>query len=204
VSEDNGDNLEVKKGQVTEKMSREAFHQRFAARFYDPAFRHEDESVARLEAIAWDAYAQGRKSPVTEKAGPGFANPDYDLSVEWRDAKQRIRAAQQTQQDRATRSRILIVNASARNDFTCPGEMSKSFRLAKRIESIVRSARFDADFLDLSLLVSRRFARDGCSGPMRRWSRRAPNEAACRASRRAWACHMLSSKGTQHVQRSNE
>lgn len=147
---------EVRKGQVTEKMSRDAFHERFAARFFDPAFRAEDASIARLEAIAWEAYMQGRKSPVTAKAGPGFADPGYDLSVEWRHAAQRIRAAQQTQQDRATRSRVLIVNASARNDRTCPGEMSKSFRLAKRVESIVTNAQFDADFLDLSLLTSDR------------------------------------------------
>jgi hypothetical protein len=40
--------IEVRKGQVTEKMSREAFRQRFMARFYDPAFRVEDASLARL------------------------------------------------------------------------------------------------------------------------------------------------------------
>ncbi|HVE05814.1 MAG TPA: flavodoxin family protein [Paraburkholderia sp.] len=135
-------------------MSRQAFHERFVARFYDPAFRAEDAALARLESIAWEAYAQGRKSPVTAKAGPGFADPHYDLSVEWRDAAQRIRAAAQRQQDAASRSRILIVNGSSRNDYTCPGEMSKSFRLAKRVESVVRQAQFEADLLDLSLVTS--------------------------------------------------
>jgi len=72
--------IEVRKGQVTEKMSREAFRQRFMARFYDPAFRAEDASLARVEDIAWKAYSEGRKSPLTEKAEQEFADPDYDLS----------------------------------------------------------------------------------------------------------------------------
>lgn len=67
--------IEVRKGQVPEKMSREAFRERFMARFCDPAFRAEDDSLKRLEAIAWDAYSNARKSPITEKAGPGFADP---------------------------------------------------------------------------------------------------------------------------------
>src|ERR1044072_7388319 len=66
--------IDVRKGQVTEKMSRDALRARFMARFYDPAFRGEDEALARLENIAWDAYSQARKSPVTDKAGPGFAD----------------------------------------------------------------------------------------------------------------------------------
>jgi hypothetical protein len=87
--------IEVRKGQVTG----EAFRDRFMARFYDPAFRAEDQSLVRLESIAWDAYCASRKSPITEKAGPEFADPDYDLSVEWRAASERIKAAQKKQKD---------------------------------------------------------------------------------------------------------
>jgi hypothetical protein len=105
--------IEVRKGQVTEKMPRDAFRERFMARFYDPAFRSEDESVARLEAIAWNAYSNGRKAPITEKAGTGFKDPDYELSVEWRAASDRIKAAQARQQDREAPSRVLVVNAKA-------------------------------------------------------------------------------------------
>lgn len=117
--------IEVRKGQVTEMMPREAFRERFMARFYDPAFRTEDEALTRLEAIAWDAYSSARKSPITEKARAGFQDPDYDLSVEWRAASDWIKAAQTRQQERTGRSRVLIINASARNDYTCPGEMSR-------------------------------------------------------------------------------
>ena len=153
-AEHNDDQPVVRKGQVTEKMSREAFRVRFNARFYDPAFRIKDVAIGRLEEIAWEAYAQGRKAPVTEKAGAGYVDPDYDLSVEWREAAQRIKAAQEHQQNPSTRSRVLVINASTRNDYTCPGEMSKSFRLAKRVEAIATDAHFDVDFLDLSLLSS--------------------------------------------------
>ncbi len=149
-----GGQPDVRIGQVTQKMSREAFRKRFNARFYDPAFRTEDTAIQRLEAIAWEAYQQGRKAPITQKAGAGYADPDYDLSVEWLDAARRVKAAQERQQNPSTRSRVLVINASTRNDHTCPGEMSKSFRLAKRIEAIAAQARFDADFLDLSLLAS--------------------------------------------------
>ncbi|MBC8747513.1 MULTISPECIES: flavodoxin family protein [Paraburkholderia] len=137
-------------------MSRDAFRERFMARFYDPAFRAEDASLARLEAIAWDAYSQGRKAPVTEKAGPGFADPDYDLSVEWRAASERVKAAQARQRDPATRSRVLVINASSRNDYTCPGEMSKSFRLAKIAQHALERRSCDVDYLDLSRLNSDR------------------------------------------------
>ncbi|OLL27614.1 NADPH-dependent FMN reductase [Burkholderia sp. SRS-W-2-2016] len=137
-------------------MSRDAFRERFIARFYDPAFRQEGEALARLEAIAWDAYSHGRKSPLNAKAGPGFADPDYDLSVEWRAASERIKAAEAKQRDPASCSRVLIVNASSRNDYTCPSEMSKSFRLAKIAQQALERRAYEVDFLDLSLLTSDR------------------------------------------------
>ena len=50
--------------------------------------------MARLEEIAWQTYAQGRKRPVTRKAGAGFADPDFELSVEWLATRQRLEEAQ--------------------------------------------------------------------------------------------------------------
>ncbi|WP_429251917.1 flavodoxin family protein [Paraburkholderia sp. GAS333] len=135
-------------------MSREEFKQRFMTRFYDPEFRSEDASLTRLEAIAWDAYMEGRKSPITVKAGPGFADPDYDLSVEWRDASERIKSAQRKQSDPASTSRVLIVNASSRNDHSCPGEMSKSFRMSKLVQGVLEPDGIEVDLLDLSRLTS--------------------------------------------------
>ena len=145
---------DVRKGQVTEKMPREAFRERFRARFYDPAFRAEEAAIDRLEAIAWAAYADSRKAPLTGKAGPGAADPGYDVSVEWLAARDAIAAAQQRQSDPATPPRVLLVVAAARNDFTCPGEMSKSWRLAELARARLEHDGMTVDVLDLSVLTS--------------------------------------------------
>ncbi|KPC54465.1 flavodoxin family protein [Amantichitinum ursilacus] len=141
-------------GQVTQPLAREQFRARYLARFYDPAFNEAKAEIDKLEAIAWQAYSEGRKSPITAKAGPGFKDPDYDLSVEWRAAHDRIEAAQKRQQDPATMSRVLIINASPRNDYTCPGEMSKSYRLMGLIEQTLQLQGMHVDKLDLSRLTS--------------------------------------------------
>lgn len=49
--------------------------------FVDPAFKTEGKAIARLEDIALDSHAEGRKSPVTRKAGPAFADSNCDLLV---------------------------------------------------------------------------------------------------------------------------
>ncbi|VCU70914.1 NADPH-dependent FMN reductase [Pigmentiphaga humi] len=148
------DTPEVRKGQSPGPMAREDFRARFLRRFYDPAFRGEDAAIARLEAIAWDAYCEGRKAPITEKAGPGHADPQYDLSVEWRDARDRIEAAQRRQRDPATPSRVLLIVGATRNDGTCPGEISKSWRLAQIVRAELEAGGIAPDVLDLSRLAS--------------------------------------------------
>ncbi len=144
----------IRKGQAPGRLDRAQFGTRFRASFADPAFRGEDPSIARLEEIAWQAYADGRKSPVTRKAGPGYADPSYELSIDWLDARQRIEEAQRRQADPAGRSRVLMICGSARNDGTCPGEMSKTFRLLGIAREVVEQSGVDADVLDLSLLAS--------------------------------------------------
>ena len=145
---------DVRKGQAPPMLSREAFGERFRQSFYDPAFRAADDAIARLEAIAWDSYEKDRKAPVTAKAGPGFADPEYELSVQWRETSERVKAAQARQKDPATPSRVLVVCGSPRNDGSCPGEMSKTFRLAKLAEETLRAGGITVDFLDLSRLTS--------------------------------------------------
>ena len=145
---------EVRKGQWTGLHTREEFRERFRARFFDPAFRAEDASIARLEEIAWQGYTQGRKAPVTRKAGAEFKDPDYDLSVEWYEARNRLVAAQRRWEDPATRSRVLVVCGAPRNDGTCPGEMSKTFRLARIAQETLQSSGIEVDLLDLSRLTS--------------------------------------------------
>jgi multimeric flavodoxin WrbA len=145
---------DVRKGQWAGLESRDEFRARFRARFFDPAFRDEDDAIARLEAIAWDGYSQGRKAPVTRKAGSEFADPEYDLSVEWYETRNRLLAAQDRWKDPATRSRALVICASPRNDGTCPGEMSKTFRLARIAQHTLKEGGLEVDLLDLSQLTS--------------------------------------------------
>ena len=109
---------DVRKGQAPAKLGRDEFHLRFFRSFGDPAYHTERAALERLEAIAWDAYQEGRKAPVTQKAGPDFADPDYDLSVEWKANRDRLRELAAIHKDPASPSRVLLIIASARNDGT--------------------------------------------------------------------------------------
>jgi multimeric flavodoxin WrbA len=146
--------IPIRTGQAPAPLSRADFHERFKRRFYDPAFDAEHDAIARLEAIAWDAMQQGRKSPLTQAAGRGFADPAYEVSVEWLDTRQRLQAAQQRWSDSNAPSRVLLVCGSARNDGTCPGENSKTWRLTQLARHVLQGHHVEADVLDLSLVTS--------------------------------------------------
>ncbi len=146
--------ISIRTGQAPAMLERAPFGVRFRASFTDPAFRTEDGAIERLEEIAWQAYSEGRKAPFTRKAGAGYADPDYQLSTEWSATKQRLEAAQLRQSDPATPSRALLVCGSARNDGTCPGEISKTFRLLQIARATLETAGIETDVLDLSLLTS--------------------------------------------------
>src|SRR3954465_10254144 len=115
----------VRKGQGDTTLSREEFGRRFRARFHDPAFDRLSAEIARLEEGAGDGYSNSRKSPRTRKAGPEFADPSYDLSIEWLQARDAIRRAEVEQRDPKGRRKVLLICASPRSDLTCPSEMSK-------------------------------------------------------------------------------
>jgi multimeric flavodoxin WrbA len=124
------------------------------ARFYDPAFDPETEARQRLLEIAWQGYDQYRKSPRTQKAGPGFANPDFELPIEWLEARQRILDAGERHDKPDGPSRVLLICGSPRTDETCPGEMSKTFRLVVEARQVLSSLTLDVDLLDLSRLTA--------------------------------------------------
>jgi len=144
----------VRKGQVAPFLPRDEFRRRFQRAFFDPAFDAERAAIDRLEAIAWNGYRKARKAPRTVPAGAGFADPAYPISVEWLETRRRLRAAERLQRSPATRSRVLLIAGASRNDGTCPGEISKTFRLLKIAEREVGKAGFDADVLDLSHLTN--------------------------------------------------
>ena len=144
----------IRTGQAQNQLTRVEFGLRYRASFTDPAFAPEEIAIARLEEIAWQAYDEGRKAPFTQKAGAGYADPDYELSTEWIATKQRLAEAQSTWAETSTPPKVLLICGSARNDGTCPGEMSKSFRLLQLAKETLEQAGIVPDVLDLSLLTS--------------------------------------------------
>jgi hypothetical protein len=44
--------------------------------------------------------------------------------------------------------RVLVVNCATRNDGTCPGEMSKSYRLARIAQEALQAGPVEVDLLD--------------------------------------------------------
>ena len=143
-----------RKGQAPPPLSREEFHEHFIGMFLDPAFDAARTAISEIETIAWNNYTAGRKSPLSEKAGAAFVDPEFDMPVEWRETRERLIAAERKQKDPATQSRVLVICGAARNDGTCPGEISKTFRLAVLANEVLAAADIEVDFLDLSLLTS--------------------------------------------------
>lgn len=146
--------VNVRTGQATFPISRHDFNARFRARFADPEFVGQEALIDQLMNTAWDGYEKGRKSPITQKAGSGFADPDYELSVDWLATRSVIQQAQANHDDAAGPSRVLLICGAARNDKTCPGEMSKSYRLLEMAKSVLDEAEAVVDVLDLSQLTS--------------------------------------------------
>jgi multimeric flavodoxin WrbA len=145
--------LDVRRGSPSVELTRNEFRERFRAQFVDPAFEAVAEQIAAIEEVAWDAYHDHRKSPRTRKAGDGFADPEYELSIEWLAARDAIHAAQRLH-DAAGPLRVLLVSGASRSEHTCPGELSKSFRLAAEAADELRAAGCHVDLLDLSNLAS--------------------------------------------------
>ncbi|MGE0004187.1 MAG: flavodoxin family protein [Parvibaculaceae bacterium] len=145
----------VRKGMPSVALSKAEFTERFKARFYDPVFAETAGEIEALLPAAWTSYHDYHKAPRTRKAGRGFADPSYDLSVEWLAAHDGIKAAEREHRDPAAPSRVLIVNGSMRSDQTCPGEISKSWRLAMTARKTIEAKRgFEVQLLDLSRLAS--------------------------------------------------
>ncbi len=147
--------VKVRKGMPSVALTKAQFTERFKGRFYDPVFSENAEEIEALLPAAWVSYHDYHKSPRTRKAGKGFADPSYDLPVEWLAAQESIKAAERERRNPRSRSRILIINGSMRSDQSCPGEMSKSWRLVTMAREIVEAKRgFEAEILDLSRLTS--------------------------------------------------
>jgi hypothetical protein len=147
--------VDVRKGMPPRKLDRGTFEERFLSRFKDAAFAPLRVELQAIAAAAWDAYAAVRKAPLTRKAGPGFADPDYEFALDWLRARDAITTAQAAHVNPAAPSRILLINGSSRTEHTCPREMSKSWRLVELARQVFESSGgFAVDVLDLSRCTS--------------------------------------------------
>jgi multimeric flavodoxin WrbA len=123
--------------------------------FVDPAFDRVREYLDETAEIAWQVYSESRKAPLTRKAGPGFHDPSYELSKDWLRAREDVFEAQRRHEEPLGLPRILLVNGSPRSEHTCPGEMSKSWRLIQIArEAIEIQQRCQIEILDLSRVAS--------------------------------------------------
>jgi multimeric flavodoxin WrbA len=146
---------EPRKGTPSPRLEEAEFRRRFLSQFKDAAFHPLRAELDQVVTAAWDAYKHQRKSPETSKAGPGFHDPDYDLAVDWIDAKAKVDAAQRQYDDRTASRRVLLISGSPRSEHTCPGEMSKSYRLVEVARGVFnQSAEVNVEVLELGKLAS--------------------------------------------------
>ena len=104
-----------RKGMPSPRLDEAEFRKRFLAQFRDPGFNSLAQELDKIAAAAWDAYSQSRKAPRTRKAGSQFADPDYDLSVDWLAARAAIIDAHRRHADRS-KPAVLPINCSARSE----------------------------------------------------------------------------------------
>jgi len=149
------DELEPRKGMPSPRLDEAEFKRRFRSQYQDPAFEPLTVELERIAEAAWRGYCNHRKSPRTCKAGPEFADPNYDLAVDWYEAREAVKAAQSRHDNPSGPTRILLINGSSRSEHTCPSEMSKSYRLMKLAREVLEEAGdVVIQTLDLSRLAS--------------------------------------------------
>ena len=147
--------IDVRKGMPSVQLDKREFKKRFQARFYDPIFEPLQSEIDKIADAAWIAYDEYHKTPRTRKAGKGFADPNYEPAIEWLETRANIQAAERKQKNAKSASRVLIVNGSTRSEHTCPGEMSKTYRLVTIAKQVIEKTRgFEVEVLDLSRLAS--------------------------------------------------
>jgi multimeric flavodoxin WrbA len=142
----------LRKAHRYEPATQDEFIAHYKEAFYDPTFRVMDKEIHELALIAYKNYIEYHKSPITTKAGYEFQDPDYDLSIQWLETRNRLLLADLEHQSNP--SRVLLINGSPRSEHSCPGEISKTSRLVERAENLIRAYGFETEILDLSLLTS--------------------------------------------------
>lgn len=148
------DSFTIRHGQPETRLSEQEFKQRYREQFYDPSFDSVRKELNAVAEIAWTNYRDSHKAPFQSKAGLGYADPEYKLSKQWVETRDRLRIAEEKQKDPQSQRRVLLISGSSRNEHTCPGEISKSYRLIQSVQKIYEDEGFQVDILDLSVLTA--------------------------------------------------
>ena len=147
--------VKLRKGMPDVQLNKQQFALRFRDRFFDPDFDAAGPELAKIIDLAWVTYDEYHKNPRKTKGGDEFSDPSAMLPVEWLAARKAIKEAEARRADPKSPSRILIVNGSSRSDQSCPGEMSKTWRLVEMSRDIALAEKgFEVDIIDLSRLTS--------------------------------------------------
>ncbi len=147
--------IKLRKGMPDVQLDKELFAKRFRDRFFDPDFDVASGELSKIIDIAWINYDEYHKNPRKVVGGPEFSDPTAMLPVEWIATRKAIKAAETRRADPKAPARILLVNGSSRSDQSCPGEMSKTWRLVEMIQELVAAEQgFECDTIDLSRLTS--------------------------------------------------
>lgn len=147
------DQPEVRRQTEYVPLTKAQFRERFYQKFCDPRYEKVAAELEKIFEIAWDGYIHYRKSPRKKTAGAGYADPEMQLPVEWLETRAAIDAAEQHRKNPAAPTRILIVNGSTRSEHSCPGEISKTRRLAQHAQQVIEALpAHEVDFLDVSSL----------------------------------------------------
>ena len=126
----------VRKGQGSTQLTREEFERRWRERFYDPAFdavagrARSRSSTSRGAHTTSIGRTLARARPV-----PSSPIPTSICRSNGSRPGERIREAERGSDGADSPSRVLLVCGVAAHDETCPGEMSKTFRLTASRET---------------------------------------------------------------------
>jgi multimeric flavodoxin WrbA len=147
--------IAARKGMPDVQIGKQEFNRRFRNRFFDPAFEQHEAALATIIETAWDGYDVYRRNPSKIRAGKGFSKPHAKLPVEWLETRRHIKKAEARQKNHKSPNRILLINGSMRSDQSCPGEMSKTWRLVEIARKAIEvEKKFEVEILDLSRLTS--------------------------------------------------
>src|SRR5664280_3877165 len=92
--------ITVRKGMPSVQLDKAEFKKRFLARFYDPDYEPLKRELDKILDAAWITYDEYHKSPRTKKAGPGFADPNFDVPAEWLATRANDHAAERKQKSK--------------------------------------------------------------------------------------------------------